>query len=87
MSKSSPDVHYVSGEEIHAGDRILSGGHPATVVGVIGRAEYAPGFVAGAWSEYERGILIRDEQGTLSMHDYADGDLELIARGSEYGSA
>lgn len=41
MTTGSRETHYLTGEEIHVGDRVLFGGHPAMVVAVIGRGEYA----------------------------------------------
>jgi hypothetical protein len=78
---SSRDLHYVSGEEIHVGDRIRFGGHPGTIMVVIGRGEYAEGFAAEDWRDYERGFLIRTDDGSLYMYDYADEDIEFLARG------
>jgi hypothetical protein len=74
------DLQYLDGQEIHIGDRVVFGGHPATVVVVIGRGEYGPGFVADDWSEHERGFLMRTEDGQLYMQDYADEDVKLVSR-------
>lgn len=83
MITSSHDTHYISGEEIHVGDRVLFGGHPATVVAVIARGEYEHGFVAEDWSSYDRGFLMRTDDGQLYMYDYADEDVELVARSGD----
>jgi RHS repeat-associated protein len=81
LAMRQTDSHYIDGSEIHIGDRVRFGGHPATVVVVIGRGEYAPGFLADDWTDYERGFLIRTEDRQLYMHDYADEDIEFVARG------
>jgi tRNA G37 N-methylase TrmD len=75
-------MHYVIGEEIDVGDHVLLGGHPATVVVVIGRAEYDPESIAENWSDHEGGFLMRTDDGQLYMYEYADEDIQLISRGA-----
>jgi len=76
-------MNYLTGEEMHVGDRVLFGGHAATVVVVIDRGEYGPGFVAEDWSDQEHGFLMRTDDGTLYMYDVADEDVRLIARAAQ----
>jgi len=76
----SLDLNYVTGEEIHAGDRVSFGGHPALVVAVIGRGEYTPPFIADDWADYRRGFLLRTDDGQLYMYDYADEDIRFLSR-------
>jgi hypothetical protein len=81
MMTNSRETHYLTGEEIHAGDRVLFGGHPVTIVAVIGRGEYASEFVAEDWSDHERGFVMRTDDGQLYMYEYADEDVKLVSRG------
>jgi hypothetical protein len=61
---------YPSGEEIHAGDRILFGGQPARIIFVTQRKEYAEGVLPSDW-DFVRGdtIGVQFENGRIVMYD------------------
>ena len=80
MSDKYSDVRYLSGDEIHAGDRVSFGGKPATVVAVFKRSEFAGGAVREEWLDYHDGLLLRDDAGELFMNQYADEDVKLVSR-------
>jgi hypothetical protein len=75
-------LHYSSGEDIQIGDRVQYGGAFATVVVVSDGETYqlAPGYedYAGA----ERGVMICDDDGTLTTTDETDEQLIFVGRGS-----
>jgi hypothetical protein len=76
-------THYLSGEEIHAGDRVLWAGKPAQVAFVIGRDEFRGDFASQRdWykQEYQRGFMIECESYGLVLENEADEDIELVAR-------
>jgi hypothetical protein len=77
----SAELHYISGEEVHAGDRVTYDGGFATVVFVSDGAneEYAPGFEDYIGSE--RGILISDDDGETSSIGEPDERLAFVDRG------
>jgi hypothetical protein len=74
-------LHYFSGEDVHAGDRVQYRGTFATVVFVSnGESEE---FAAG-YEEYtgsDRGIMICDDDGAASFIGEPDEQLALIDRG------
>ena len=80
MMTHSLDLNYVTGEEIHAGDRVSFGGHPALIMAVIARGEYMPPFIADDWADYRCGFLLRTDDGQLYMYDYADEDIRFLSR-------
>lgn len=69
-------VHYITGEEVHAGDRVLYNGTYATVVFVSdGSAEeFAPGFES--YTGADRGVMICDDDGGT---DFVGEPNELLA--------
>jgi len=76
-------THYLSGEEIHAGDRVSWAGNPARVVFVIGRDEFIADFASQRdWfkQEYQRGFMIECESYGLVLENEADEDIEFVAR-------
>jgi hypothetical protein len=74
-------VHYISGEEIHAGDRIQHRGNYGRVVVVSDgdQGEYSPGYED--YSGSERGLIICDDDGNLTFLPDPDETLEFIDRG------
>ncbi len=74
-------MFYITGEEVHAGDRVQYKGNYATVVFVNsgGTEEFAPGYedYAGA----EPGIIICDDDGATTSLGMPDEMLEFIDRG------
>lgn len=71
---------YVTGEDIRVGDHVSFGGHEAIVVAVIGRGQFAPGFTADDWADYNQGFVMRVADGQLYMYELADEDIHLLAR-------
>ncbi len=73
-------LHYITGEEVHAGDRVQRNGEYATVVFVSnGEAEE---FSAG-YEDYigsERGVMICDDDGAVQYIGDPDEALEFIDR-------
>ena len=74
-------LYYVSGEEVHAGDRVQHKGTYATVVFVSNGAteEYLPGYEDQIGAE--RGIMITDDDGVTTSLGEPDESLQFIDRG------
>lgn len=75
-------LQYTTGEEIQVGDRVQYGGIFATVVVVSNGDTYevAPGYEDHAGAG--RGLMIRDDDGTLTTIDETDERLTFHERGS-----
>ncbi len=78
---NTDQLHYITGEEVHAGDRVQHKGDYATIVFVSnGEAEeFSPGYEDYAGSD--RGIVLCDDDGETSLIGDADEMLEFIDRG------
>lgn len=64
------DARYPSGEEIHAGDRILFQGEAAEVMFVKQRDEYAAGVQRADWTFLEGDIIgLRFASGRTCLYD------------------
>jgi hypothetical protein len=74
-------LHYVTGEEVHAGDRVQHHGDFATVVFVSNgdTEEYAPGYEDYGGSD--RGILLCDDDGVTTFIGDPDDLLAFVDRG------
>ena len=74
-------LHYLSGEEVHAGDRVQYKGDFATVVFVSNGEgeEFAPGYEDYTGSE--RGIMLCDDDGAVSFIGDPDEMLSFVDRG------
>jgi hypothetical protein len=74
-------LNYISGEEIHAGDRVQYKGNYATVVYVNagGGEDYAPGYEDYIGSE--PGVILCDDDGATNSIGIPDASLEFIDRG------
>lgn len=77
----SCELYYISGEEVHAGDRVQHGGNYATVVFVSdGNTEdFAPGYEDYTGSD--RGVIICDDDGSVTVLGEPDEHLSFIDRG------
>ena len=77
----SAHLEYLTGEEIHAGDRIQYKGAFGTVVFVNDgeNEEFAPGY--NDYSGSDRGILICDDDGATNFIGFADEMLSFVDRG------
>ncbi len=77
----SDPLRYISGEEVHAGDRVQRHGDYATVVFVSnGEAEeFAPGYEDYTGSD--RGILLCDDDGVTTFIGDPDELLSFVDRG------
>ena len=76
--------HYVSGQEIHAGDRVLYAGVPGRIVFVLGFHEFLPEFVEGKewyYEEFGQGFMLEQDGGGLFFSEDSDEDLEFVSRG------
>jgi len=73
-------LHYLSGEEVHAGDRVQRYGNFATVVFVSNgvNEEYAPGYEDYVGSD--RGVMLCDDDGAVSSVGDPDESLVFIDR-------
>ena len=75
-------LHYTTGEEVQLGDRVQFSGTFATVVMVSDgeTCQTAPGYedYAGA----ERGVMVCDDDGTLTTVDDTDERLVFMERGT-----
>ncbi|HXU76693.1 MAG TPA: hypothetical protein VN794_08990 [Methylomirabilota bacterium] len=74
-------LHYLSGEEIHAGDRVQHRGTYGRVVVVSDgeQGEFSPGYED--YSGSDRGLMICDDDGNLTFVSDPDGLLEFLDRG------
>jgi hypothetical protein len=74
-------LYYITGEEIHAGDRVQHGDIYATVVfaGDGTDEEFAPGYEDNTGSE--RGVVICDDDGDVRSIGEPDERLSFIDRG------
>jgi hypothetical protein len=77
----TPQMTYLSGEEVHAGDRVVYKDKYGTVVFVSDgdSEEIAPGYEDYAGSE--RGLMICDDDGELTQLGDPDGFLTFVERG------
>jgi hypothetical protein len=75
-------LHYTSGEEVQLGDRVTFDGTLATVVVVSDGENYqlAPGYEDQAG--VERGVIIADDDGTLTTLGDTDARLVFVDRGT-----
>jgi len=69
---------YLTGETIHAGDKVVFAGVPSVVVFVNDTKEYLPGFEG--WQHEDSGFMIQQPNGALIFLPEADEDLRFIAR-------
>jgi hypothetical protein len=74
-------LRYTSGEEVQLGDRVQLSGTFATVVVVSDGEAYqtAPGYEDHAGAE--RGLMVCDDDGTLTNVDDTDERLVFVERG------
>ena len=74
-------MHYISGEEVHAGDRVQYRGSYATVVVVSNGEdqEFSPGYEDHSCCD--RGILLCDDDWATNMIREADENLSFVDRG------
>jgi hypothetical protein len=77
----SERLAYLTGEEVHAGDRVQYKGAFATVVFVNDgeNEEFSPGYEDYAGSD--RGIMICDDDGATTFIGYPDEMLSFLDRG------
>jgi len=77
----SERLAYITGEEVHAGDRVRYKGSFSTVVFVSDgdNEEFSPGYQDYAGSE--RGVMICDDDGATSFIGYPDENLSFMDRG------
>jgi hypothetical protein len=81
--------HYLSGEEIHAGDRAQLAGLSGRVVFVLGFDDFLPEFVEGKeWysEEFGHGFMFEQDGGGLVFQQESDEDFEFVCRGSNYAA-
>jgi hypothetical protein len=73
--------HYLSGEEVHVGDRVQYRGEYARIVVVSDgdQGEFAPGYEDHSGGE--RGLMICDDDGNVTFIGEPDGFLEFVERG------
>lgn len=75
------EIRYISGEEVHAGDRVQYCGNYATVVFVSdGSAEeFAPGYED--YTGTERGVMVCDDDGATQFVGEPNEMLCFLDRG------
>jgi hypothetical protein len=75
------DMYYISGEEVHAGDRVQHKGEFATVVFVSNgqTEEFVPGYEVHTGQD--RGVLLCDDDGSTTFIGEPDEMLAFIDRG------
>ena len=71
---------YLTGEAIHAGDKVAFAGVSSIVVFVNDTKEYLPGFTSEGWQHVGSGFMIQQPNGALIFLPEADEDLRLINR-------
>ncbi len=78
---NSEPVMYSSGEEVHAGDRVLYRGNYGRVVFVTDgdNSEALPGYED--YSGYDRGIVISDDDGAIDSVSETSDQLVFVDRG------
>ena len=82
-------THYLTGEEIHAGDNTTLGGVPGTIVFVLGFNDAIPEFRDGLdWyaEEYGSGFMFRDIHDSLIFTEESDEDYVFISRAEPAGT-
>ena len=74
-------LHYITGEEVHAGDRVQRNGYYATVVFVSNGSseEFSPGYEDYVGSE--RGVVLCDDDGAVSPIGEPNEMLSFVDRG------
>jgi hypothetical protein len=74
-------LHYTTGEEVHAGDRVQHYGSYATVVFVSNgeTEEFSPGFEDHIGSD--RGVILCDDDGATTSLGEPDETLAFVDRG------
>ena len=74
-------LYYISGEEVHAGDRVQYHGNYATVVFVSDgtNEEFSPGFEEYTGSE--RGVMVCDDDGSREFVGEPNEMLSFLDRG------
>jgi hypothetical protein len=74
-------LHYITGEEVHAGDRVQYNGTYGTVVFVSNGTteEFAPGYEDRIGSD--RGVILCDDDGGITELGEPDDLLSLVDRG------
>lgn len=74
-------IHYLSGEEVHAGDRVQYSGNYATVVFVSDGSteEFAPGYEEYTGSD--RGVMVCDDDGATQFIGEPTETLCFLDRG------
>lgn len=77
----NPLLYYLSGEEVHAGDRVQLNGTYGRIVFVSDgdNNEIAPGYEDYVGSD--RGVVLCDDDGALTYLSDLDGRLEFLDRG------
>jgi hypothetical protein len=79
VAMNKHDVRYATGEEIHAGDRIMHAGQPARIGAVLSRSEYTPEFSEERWAMYREGFIVQEDNGQVFMYEHANEDIELVS--------
>ena len=74
-------LYYLSGEEVHAGDRVQLSGTYGRIVFVSDgdNNEISPGYED--YSGSDRGVVLCDDDGSLTFLSDLDGRLEFLDRG------
>jgi hypothetical protein len=85
-----PDLscHYLSGEEIHAGDRAKLGGLPGRVMFVLGFEDFLPEWAGNReWflQKFGSGFMWEQDGGGQVFQQKADEDFEFVSRGENFG--
>lgn len=80
MHLDSELLHYTTGGEVHARDRVEYRSNFATVVCVTDgdKAEFSPGYEG--YAGYDRGIIIREDDGKITSVNETDEDLVFVGR-------
>lgn len=76
--------HYLSGEEIHAGDQVVFAGVSGRIVFVLGFDDFLPEFVVDKewfFEEFCQGFMVEQSGGGLIFQQESDEDLKFVRRG------
>ncbi len=74
------DTRYCSGDDIRAGDRVRFADWSGVVVFVLDSGSFAAEYSPADWSYLGRGFMVQYDQAGLVFSEWADVDLELVAR-------
>jgi hypothetical protein len=85
VTKRDGRMTYEDGQEVHAGDQIeeWAAGPKGTVVFVLERNEWMPGYERDKWMSLKRGFMVLSESGSRIHFNLPSQTMRLLKRGEE----